>query len=545
MDYDVDVIVVGAGPVGLVAAMDLDAKGVRTAVIESRSFLEPPEVKSNHVASRTMERFRRLGIADAVRDAGLPHDHPHDVAFLTTVTGMELSRVLLPSRNARRARFPIGADTSWSTPEPPHRINQTYLEPILARRVATLPHVTLRNRTRFVSVEQDAQSVAIRVEDLASGKQEMIRARYLLGADGSKSPIRKAIGARLHGESALAHVQSTCIRAPHLYEHMSAGRAWCYYTYNPRRNGHVFTIDGTGTFLVHNYLTEEEHERGDVDRDASLRAILGVDDDFEIEIVSEEDWTARRLVVDRMRVGRVFLAGDAAHLWVPYAGYGMNVGIADALNLAWLLGGVVSGWADERILDAYEAERLPITEQVSQFAMAHQRKVSREDIPAEIEDHSLAGEAARRRVGELAHELNVRQFAAEGLNYGYSYDASPIISYDGAPAPGYSMDSYTPSTVPGCRAPHFALAGGQSLYDVLGPAYSLISFGAPESTSSLAAAAAEAGVPLAVIDARGSARPDAYTHDLVVVREDQHVAWRGNRTPDDAVALFRQLSGGD
>jgi 2-polyprenyl-6-methoxyphenol hydroxylase-like FAD-dependent oxidoreductase len=543
MTCDVDVLIIGAGPVGLVAALDLDAKGVRTMVVEERAFLQPPEVKSNHVASRTMERFRRLGIADRIRDAGLPHDHPHDIAFLTTMTGAELSRILLPSRDGRRAPFPIGADTSWATPEPPHRINQTFLEPILARRVAELSHVALRNRMRFLSFEQDAEGVQVRLQNLETGGEEVVRARYLLGADGSRSAIRKAIGATLRGDAVLSHVQSTCIRAPHLYELMSVGKAWCYYTYNPRRNGHVFSIDGEGTFLVHNYLTEAEHDRGDVDRDASIRTILGVDESFEYDILSEEDWTARRLVVDRMRRGRVFIAGDAAHLWVPYAGFGMNAGIADALNLTWLIGGVVNGWADEQILDAFEAERLPITEQVSRFAMDHQRKVSQADVPPEIEHRSTAGEAARRRIGELAYELNVRQFAAEGLNYGYSYDGSPVIRYDGETAPSYSMDSYTPSTAPGCRAPHFTLPDGTSVYDRFGSAYTLISFAEPEAVRPLVAAAAMQRVPLEVIDARGSERPDAYVHDLVLVREDQHVAWRGNSAPTGAEALFQQLRG--
>ncbi|MBS1697759.1 MAG: FAD-dependent monooxygenase [Actinobacteria bacterium] len=540
--YDADVIIIGAGPVGLTAAMDLAARGASVALVDERAYLEPPAVKSNHVASRTMERFRRLGLADTIRDAGLPHDHPHDIAFLTTLSGTELGRIVLPSRDGRRTGQ-SGADTAWATPEPPHRINQTFLEPILARHVAGLDAVRAHYEHSCVALEQDDQGVTVTIVPVAGGAESTLRGKYLIGADGARSFTRKQIGAKLSGDAVLSHVQSTCIRAPHLYDRLRGERAWCYYTYNPRRNGHVFTIDGTGTFLVHNYLTEAEFDAGDVDRDASIRTILGVDDDFAFEVVSNEDWVARRLVVDRMRDGRVFLAGDAAHLWVPYAGFGMNAGIADALDLTWLLGAVLAGWGDERMLDAYEAERGPLTAQVSHFAMGHQRKVSQAEVPAEIEDDSAAGAAARDEIGRRAYELNVQQFAAEGLNFGYSYDASPIIAYDGAAAPAYDMGHATASTVPGCRAPHLWLADGSSLYDHLGQGYSVIALAEPTALAGLRSAASGAGVPLQVIDARGAAGAEAYDTEYVIVREDQQIAWRGATAPEDPAALVRLLRG--
>ena len=541
-EFDADVLIIGAGPVGLVAAIDLAEKGVTTVVVEARSYLQPPEVKSNHVAARTMERFRRLGIAEQVRVAGLPHVHPLDIALRTTVPGAELSRVVLPSRDGRRAPHPIGADTWWPTPEPPHRINQTFLEPLLARHANALPQVTLMNGTRFEGLEQDDTGVTITVSDSA-GRSRTLRGAFLLGADGSRSAVRKIIGAALQGDAVLQQVQSTCIRAPRLYDLMQGERAWCYYTYNTRRNGHVFTIDGTGTFLIHNHLSPDEYDADAVDRDSSIRDILGVDDGFEYEILSEEDWTARRLVVDRMRAGRVFIAGDAAHLWVPYAGFGMNAGIADALNLTWLLGAHLGGWADAGILDAYEAERLPITEQVSKFAMSHQRKVSSDRIPADIEHQTAAGADARRILGAYARELNTQQFAAAGLNFGYSYDASPIISYDGATPPEYTMDDFTPSTVPGCRAPHFWMPDGRSVYDLLGDGYSLLCFADPAEASDLVDAARAARMPLAVVDARKAEGRDLYEHGYVIVREDQHVAWRGDAVPAEPRALVDQLRG--
>src|SRR6185436_18394696 len=228
--------------------------------------------------------------------------------------------------------------------------------------------------------------------------------------------------------------------------------------------------------LVHNHLNPDEPEFDSVDRDWAIRQILGVDEAFEYEILTREDWIGRRLVANRFRNGRVFIAGDAAHLWVPYAGYGMNAGIADAANLTWLLAACVQGWAHERMLDAYEAERQPITQQVSHFAMDHAAKMikARSAVPPNLEAMDGAGAAERARLGEEAYALNVQQFCCAGLNFGYYYDRSPIIVSDDEPPPAYTMGDFAESSVPGCRLPHCWLADGRSLFDALGPCYTLL-----------------------------------------------------------------------
>lgn len=538
---ETDVIIVGGGPVGLSAAMDLDRRGIRSTIIELRRYLEAPNVKCNHVASRTMERFRQFGVADKVRAAGLPSDYPQDIAFRTTMTGVEFGRIPIPS-TVQRGSNPVGPDANWATPEPPHRVNQKFLEPILMEHAAGRPLITLLNETRYLDFEQDDQGVSVTVED-RDGATRQIRGKFLIGADGGRSVIRKKIGAAFHGDPVLQRVQSTCIRAAHLYDLMEGPRAWAYYTFNPRRNGHVYAIDGEENFLVHNYLSAEEGDGSGVDRDAAVRTILGVDASFDYDVISKEDWTARRLLADRLRDRRVFIAGDAAHLWVPYAGFGMNAGIADVLNLTWALGAYLTGWAAEGILDVYEAERLPITEQVSRFAMGHQRKIAQGEVPSEIEDAGEEGADARSRLGAQAYALNVEQFAAAGLNYGYSYSDSPVIAYDGEPAPAYTMGSYTPSTVPGCRAPHFWLADGVSLYDELGSGYTVLCFGDPSELHGLLDEAVAAGVPLRVIDVDPGLAPAEYRHRYFIVRDDQHVVWRSDEAPKLPGALLDRLCG--
>lgn len=537
---EADVIVVGAGPVGLTLAIDLAGRGIRVIVAETRPFDEPPNVKCNHVAARTMEQFRRLGLARKVRDAGLPADYPNDVVFRTSVTGIELTRIPIPCR-ADRYSAVDGPDTWWPTPEPPHRINQLFLEPILRTHAAGLGHITLLNRTQVLEFSQDAthgvEAAAVRVD---SGESTVLRARYLVGCDGGSSTVRKQIGATLVGTPVIQRVQSTFIRSAELAGMIPGKRAWSCYSVNPRRCGTTFAINGRDTWLVHNHLNPHEPEFESVDRDASIRHILGVGPDFRYEVLSKEDWVGRRLVADRFRDGRVFIAGDAAHLWVPYAGYGMNAGIADGVNLAWLLAARLQGWADEAILDAYAAERQPITEQVSQFAMEHAQKMikARQAVPERLEEDSATGQALRASIGAEAYALNVNQFCCAGLNFGYFYLGSPIIVPDGEAPPAYTMGSFTPSTVPGCRAPHFWLADGRSLYDAIGPGYTLMCFGRALDTAPLEAQARALRIPLLRLDIEdGIDVPAAYRHNLVLCRSDQHVVWRADALPADAAAL--------
>jgi 2-polyprenyl-6-methoxyphenol hydroxylase-like FAD-dependent oxidoreductase len=526
-----DVLIVGAGPVGLTMAMDLNARGVRTIVLERREYLEPPSPKCNHVAARTMEQFRRLGIVQQVRDAGLPPDYPHDAAFRTTVTGIEMARIPIPARSKRFIETD-GPDGNWPTPEPPHRINQIFLEPILLAHAAALPNVTLLNRVEFTGFTQDDDGVHATATDLDTGTEHTFHARYLIGCEGGRSLVRKAIGAQLEGTPVIQHVQSTCIRAPSLLG-LVRQPAWGYYAMNPRRSGTLYAIDGIETWLVHNHLQPGEDDPESVDRDLSIRQILGVGDDFEYEVVSKEDWVSRRLVATRFRDRRAFIAGDAAHLWVPYAGYGMNAGIADGLNLSWRLAATLAGWAGPAMLDAYERERQPITEQVSHFAMeqAHALIKMRGGVPADIEAEGPAGDALRAEFGRGAYELNVQQFCCAGLNFGYFYEGSPVIAYDGEAPPPYSMGAFTSSTVPGCRAPHFWLADGRSLYDAFGPDYTLLVTRGGADPAPLLRRAAEAGLPVTLLDVQAQALPPEY----------RHIAWRGDDVPP--AALFDRLRG--
>ena len=541
---ETDVLIVGAGPVGLTLALDLAWRGVDVVVVERRYLAEPPRIRSNHVSARSMEIFRRLGVAKMLRDAGLPANYPNDVAYCTSVTGIELTRIPIPSR-AERYTAVNGPDTWWPTPEPPHRINQIYLEPLLFAEAQTRSRIRIINCGRVEEFVQNEELVVATVQNINSGDRFRVSSRYLVGCDGGRSTVRKKIGAKLVGAPVIQRVQSTYIRAPELLSQLPGSPAWLFQVRNPRRCGMVFAIDGRETWIVHNPLREQEVGFDSVDRDWALRTILGVQPDFHYEIISKEDWVGRRLVADRFRDRGAFICGDAAHLWIANAGYGMNAGIADAANLSWLLAAVLRGWASPEILDAYEAERQPITEQVSHFAMniALRNIEQQRETPAEIEWSGPIGDVVRGRVGREAYDLNVQQYCCGGLNFGYFYADSPIIAYDGDAHPTYSMYEFSQSSVPGCRAPHFWFADRCSLYDMLGSGYTLLRFDPTVSISGIVEASSRCHVPLTILDVSAPNALALYERKLVLVRPDQHVAWRGNSDPVDPIKLVDLLRG--
>ena len=538
------VLIVGGGPVGMTLALDLAWRGIDVIVAERRPANAPPSVKCGQIGARSMEVFRRLGVANKLREVGLPSDYPNDIVSATSVRGIELSRVLIPARGERGVAA-TGPDTSWPTPEHTHRVNQKFFEPVLFAHVAAQPRVRILNRTEVDEFTQHEQGVTAIAHELDGGERFSIDCTYLVGCDGASSMVRKAIGAGFVGTPVLQHAHSTYIRAPALFDMLPGKPAWLYYSLNPRRCGVTMAVDGRETWNIQNYSYPGEADLSSVNRDWATRMILGVGPDFPYEVLSTEDWVARRLVADRFRDRRVFICGDAAHLWIPLGGYGMSAGIADAANLAWKLAGTLKGWASPGILDAYNAERQPITEQASRLISDVARKVmiQRDEISGDIERQDSVGEATRARVGKAAYELDVEQQCCGGLNFGYYYENSPIIAYDEESAPSYTMGTFTSSTVPGCRVPHLWLEGRRSLYDALGPDYTLLRLDPTMRVMGIVEAAAKRNVPLTVVDVNAEARA-LYRRKLVLVRPDQHVAWRGDREPAAPLDLIDLARGG-
>ena len=295
MDKEINsvVTIVGAGPAGLTLAIDLAQRGIQVTVIETRYRGEPPNVKCNHVSARSMEIFRRLGLAKSLRDAGLPADYPNDISYRTSFTGNEISRIPIPCRKDRYTAEG-GPDTWWPTPEPPHRINQIFLEPIIFEFAAAQKNIQIINRAQVIDCGQDDDGVTSYAKHLDTDEPFTIRSEFLIGCDGGRSSIRKIIGAALSGTDVVSRVQSTYIKAPSLIKLQQFERAWATFSINPRRTGNVYAIDGKENWLVHNYLKDDEADFESIDRDWAIRQILGVDEKFEYEVLSKEDWFGRR-----------------------------------------------------------------------------------------------------------------------------------------------------------------------------------------------------------------------------------------------------------
>jgi hypothetical protein len=351
------------------------------------------------------------------------------------------------------------------------------------------------------------------------------------------------IGAKLSGDTAVAQTQSTHIRAPKLLG-MMPGPAWAIECVNGRACGLMLAIDGRDQWLIH-YVPAPGERLSEVDRDCRIREILGVGPAFGFDILGWGYWTERRMIADRFRDRRVFLCGDAAHIWASPASYGMNAGIADAMNLSWKLAGAVKGWADPALLDAYEIERRPIAKQVSHYEMNASPALTTQRIAASgtIEQAGTEGGAAAAHIGQRTYDINFSRFCCGGFNFGYAYTASPIIAYDGEEAPAYTMYDFSQATVPGCRTPHLWLRDERSLYDAVDSDFTLLRFDPRIEVGRFVAAAAARGVPMTVLDVDADEAAALYPCKLLLSRPDLHVAWRGDRPPADPMALIDRVRG--
>jgi hypothetical protein len=273
---------------------------------------------------------------------------------------------------------------------------------------------------------------------------------------------------------------------------------------------------------------------------AMFRAAVGAP--IDLEILSRGTWTAGfALVAERFQRGRVFIAGDAAHLFTPTGGLGYNTAVEDAVNLGWKLASVIRGQAGAGLLDTYEAERQPIANRNTRFARAFADSIGNFRPVPEIEDDTAEGERARREAGEYLAAHGKAEFDIPGITFGGRYDGSPIIIDDGTAPPCDEANVYVACAKPGGRAPHAWLSHDMSLYDCFGFEWTLLRLSSGEKANGLIEAAAEAGVELKVLDLPLDGIRDIYGADLVLVRPDQIVAWRSNSANDPKLILNRVL----
>lgn len=545
----IPVAIVGGGPVGMMLALLLDRHGVRTVLFntEETTRWHP---KGSSQGARTMEYYRRLGIAAKVRALGLLADHPTDVIYFSRFGGWELARLPMPS-TAEKLKAVAAASKTDQVPEPLHRANQMYVEKFLLEHVRTRPNIVVRFGWRVEDFTDDGDGVTLNAVCERDGKRETWRSAYLAGCDGGQGLVRRKLGIRYSGESLQqaymgGRMFSTYVRVPTLArDFLRKDRGFQYWVVNPELRTTITSVNGSDEFM---FWTRAKGENADADDRAVVDAMRrSTNSDIAVEVLAHHPWTAgMALVAERYGAGRVLLAGDSVHLFTPTGGFGMNTGVDDAANLAWKLAAMVQGWGGSGLLASYEAERKRIAVRNTGAARQLSKNIGDIAIPTAVEENSPAGAQARRELGAVLSTCG-EQYGSIGVQLGARYDGSPIVAEDGG-APADDFIDYTPSSVPGGRAPHFWMDEGRgfgsSLFDRLGTGFTLLRLGSKApSGSALAETAARAGIPCTVLDCPDGEARDLYGCDLALIRPDQHVAWRGNQVPADSDRLFGQLTG--
>jgi 2-polyprenyl-6-methoxyphenol hydroxylase-like FAD-dependent oxidoreductase len=535
MSADFDVLITGAGPVGLAAAIELGQRGIRCLVLERNDRVGyAPRAKTTNV--RTREHLRRWGIAGKLREASpMAADYPSDVVFATRMNGPQLAR-FENALNGSRARNNLYSEEAQWVP-------QYVLEEVLRQHAASLPGVTIAFNTELVSFIDGERDVVATVRSTGDDETRRIAGRYLIGADGARSTVREAIGATMLGDTAFSRNYNIIFRAPDLASRHGHGRAIMYWMVNDDVPSVLGPMDDHGLWFFMATKLAGNVDPATVDPVALIRRGTGLAD-LPVEIVGTDPWVAHKLVADRYTRGRVYLAGDACHLHPPFGGFGMNMGIGDAVDLGWKMAATLQGWGGPDLLATYEEERRPVHERTIAEAVINYGAVANQLVRPGLEDPGPVGEATRREVGEIIEATKIREFKTLGLVLGARYANSPIIVPDGSEAPVEHFMVYVPSAHPGCLAPHLWLADGSSLYDHFGQGFTLlVTEGDGSDAEGLVAAAAAASVPLKVI-APGDTRLQArYEARLVLIRPDQHVAWRADAPPADPHWLLGRVTG--
>jgi 2-polyprenyl-6-methoxyphenol hydroxylase-like FAD-dependent oxidoreductase len=529
-----DVLIAGGGPVGLTLAIELGQLGIRCELVDKRP--RPGRLpKMERCNARTMEQFRRMGIADRVRAAGFPADIPMDVF----ICAGDLTRPPLVHHSyasVAELKESGRAVNDGSMPlEPYQLISQYTLEPLLRQVAEATPGVTVRFDSELFGFTQDGDGVTATVRS-PDGPDRAVRTSYLVGCDGGGSTVRRQLGIELRGDSLLT-LRQALFHCPDLFARIPLGPGR-HYHFADERSSFLIVQDDTRHFSLHAAADSDE------EMPRLFESLAGMPVLYETLYVGQ--WTQRLMLADRYRDGRVFLAGDAAHLVIPTGGLGMNTGVGDAVDLAWKLAGTLRGWGGPQLLASYEAERRPVGARnvAASRQAARGRRTWRAAWRPEITEDGAAGARARAELAEVADREQRWSNDLLGIELGYRYSGSPLIADEAGQAPDSASFAYTPTTWPGSRLPHTWLDDGSAIQDHLGRCFTLLHTpGADGAVAALSRAFARTGAPFAAF-AMPSAAARAYEdHDLILVRPDLHVVWRGHDRPPNPDALAALATG--
>lgn len=516
-----DVIVVGAGPVGMTLAIDLGRRGVRTLLLEKDQATKqyPKMDRSN---ARTMEIYRRLGIAERVRSLGYPPDASMDVFIVTRLCDPPLATLHYPSVAEHRGRIAECIDGSEPL-EPYQLVSQNDLEPLLKEVAESTPNVTVKFGCELKDFSQDDEGVAAALQTV-DGRTVEVRAPYLVGCDGGASTVRKGLGIKLQGQGSIRALRQISFYSDELYERIPIGQGRHYYFAD--KESASFVVQGSRKVFTMNAILGD-----DADVEQAIRERVGFD--FEFKVISSTHWKHHLLIAERYRDKRVLIAGDAAHLVIPTGGLGMNTGIGDAIDLSWKLAGTIAGWGGPNLLDSYEWERRKVGLRNVQAAgwAAQGMGMWRSLWKPHVMEDSPEGAALRAQISSAAEQHHRRVHEMVGVELGYSYAGSPLIAWEEGNAGEWDTTKYTQHTRPGVRIPHMWLKDGRALQDALGCGYTLLDLTGQYATDRLQARFAAAGAPLDVLHLDEPRIRAVFGHPLLLLRPDLHIFWRGDALP--------------
>lgn len=514
---DVPVLIVGGGPVGLTASLLLSQQGVRSHLVERHpgTAILP---KARGINARTMEMYRQAGVEADIRAVGTPPQFGKMIIWTESLAGKEIKR-LQPGRGS--------PENLAASPAANCGCAQDLLEPVLRRHAEALAPNCLSFSSELTGFSMTADGIYGELADRASGETKPFRAQYMIAADGAHSPVRHMLGIERTGERDI--YDSVNIHCNVDLRPWTADRpAGLYYIDQPDLRGTFLTINGTDRwgFLIHS-LSIYGFTQENMTRERCIELVqkaIGVAD-VPVNILGVSFWKCSAMVSDSFRKERVFLAGDAAHETTPSGGFGLNLGVQDAQNLAWKLGAVIRGDAAPSLLDSYEAERRPVAKEVVKATFLNMQSLGRTEKQSEA-------------------KLPRAQYLNEqGLIFGARYESAAVVP-DGSVPPDTAADitKYVPSAAPGCRAPHLWLSrNGEriSTIDLFGRDFVLLA--GPKGHAWRDASLHQSRIRMvayvmgdgAIIDDEGqwTAAYGVGDDGAVMVRPDGYVAWRMNSLP--------------